>query len=391
MKLELRYLVEDVDRHGNVRVYLRRNGRKVRLRSPTGSPEFFAEYRAALAALESPLPSPTPRSTEAPLPGTLRWLCAAYFGSAEFKRLDPRTQRVRRLILEHCLREPVAPAETALFSEFPLSRLTPAAIRVLRDRKAAAPETANGRVKALRQVFAWGMASHPDLLPGNPARDVPYFRSASQGHHSWTLEEVTQYEARHPVGSKARLALALLLYTGQRRSDVVRFGRQHVRDGWLHFTQAKNRNRAPVRMALPVLPELQRIIDASPSGDLTFIVTAFGRPFTANGFGNWFRDRCDEAGLEHCSAHGLRKAGAALAAENGATESELMAIFCWSTLKEAARYTKAARQKLLAASAVRLLRRHGEPEAALTREQNGVESVPLSSRKKSGGTNRGKK
>ncbi len=151
------------------------------------------------------------------------------------------------------------------------------------------------------------------------------------------------------------LALALLLFTGQRRSDVVRFGRQHVRDGWLTFTQAKNQNRKPVTLSIPVLPELQAVLDATPSTNMTFLVTQFGKPFTSNGFGNRFRKWCDEAELPHVSAHGLRKAGAVIAAENGATERQLMAIFGWTTMKEAARYRRAARQKVLAASAMPLL------------------------------------
>jgi len=124
-------------------------------------------------------------------------------------------------------------------------------------------------------------------------------------------------------------------------------------------TQAKNRDRKPVTLSIPVLPELKAVLDATPTGNLAFLVTAFGKPFTSNGFGNWFRKRCDEAGLKHCSAHGLRKAGAALAAENGATERQLMAIFGWTTMKEASRYTRAARHPVLAASGMRLLSREG--------------------------------
>jgi integrase len=226
-------------------------------------------------------------------------------------------------------------------------------VRALRDRKAATPEAANERLKALRQVFL--MAINNDLAERNPARDVPYIRTGSQGFHTWTFEEVRRYEVRHPVGTKARLALALLLFTGQRRSDVVRFGRQHAKGGWLTFTQTKNQKRRPVTLSIPILPELQTILDAMPSSNMTFLVTEFGKPFTSNGFGNRFRKWCDEAQLPHVSAHGLRKAGAVIAAENGASERQLMAVFGWSTMKEAARYTRAARQKVLAASAMPLL------------------------------------
>ncbi len=74
-----------------------------------------------------------------------------------------------------------------------------------------------------------------------------------------------------------------------------------------------------------------------------------------NGFGNWFRKQCDAAGLPKCSAHGLRKAGATIAADNGATEFELMAIYGWETPKEAARYTRKANRNRLAARAVHLV------------------------------------
>jgi integrase len=155
------------------------------------------------------------------------------------------------------------------------------------------------------------------------------------------LEAVEQYEARHPIGSNARLALALLLYTGARRSDIVLLGRQHVKDGWIKFIAQKNQKRRPVTIELPMPPTLATIIDATITGALTFLVTEYGKPFTAAGFGAWFRKRCDEANLPGCSAHGLCKAGAARAAENGATAQELMAIFGWLSLKEAERYTAA--------------------------------------------------
>src|SRR5262249_41303724 len=84
--------------------------------------------------------------------------------------------------------------------------------------------------------------------PRNPDRDVPYFKTGSTGYHTWTPAEVRQFEERHPIGTKAWLALSLLLFTGQRRSDITRFGRQHVRDGEITFTQYKGRNRKPKQL-----------------------------------------------------------------------------------------------------------------------------------------------
>jgi site-specific recombinase XerD len=116
--------------------------------------------------------------------------------------------------------------------------------------------------------------------------------------------------------------------------------------------------------ANPILPPLQQVIDASPTGDLTFLVTAQARrPFTAAGFGNWFRDRCNEAGMPHCSAHGLRKAGATIAAENGATVHELMSVFGWLTMREAERYTRSVERRKLAEAATPLLLANRTPSA----------------------------
>lgn len=169
----------------------------------------------------------------------------AGFASVAFQRLAPRSQRVQRAILEKTLGEPIAPGRTETFAAFPLGRMTRSAIRVLRDRVPVdTPEAANNRVKAVRRLFNW--ASENELVKANPARGVKYISTGSQGFHTWTTDEVEQFEARHAIGSKARLALAMLLYTGVRRSDAVLLGRQHVRSGSLKFTQQKNRLRRPV-------------------------------------------------------------------------------------------------------------------------------------------------
>ena len=137
--------------------------------------------------------------------------------------------------------------------------------------------------------------------------------------------------------------MTLMLYTGCRREDVVRLGPQHIKNGRLRYTQAKNENRNPVHIDIPVHDDLAEAIAAtSPSGHMTFLATVYGKPFTPAGFGNWFRDRCNEARLSQCSSHGLRKATAARLAERGATSQEIMAITGHRSLSEAERYTKAA-------------------------------------------------
>jgi integrase len=120
-------------------------------------------------------------------------------------------------------------------------------------------------------------------------------------------------------------------------------GRQHVRDG----TMSLKRQKTGVAFDVPVMPALQEAIYAMPAGDnLTFLVTAHGKPFTAAGFGNWFREICNEAKLpKRCTSHGLRKAAATRLADRGATTTQLMAWFGWKTSSEAERYTRTADPK----------------------------------------------
>jgi integrase len=240
------------------------------------------------------------------------------------------------------------------------------------------PAAANNLIKVLRQVFKFAVLY--ELHDTNPAAQVEYLKTNSDGFHSWTEAEIEKYEETHPVGTAARLAFALALCTGQRRSDLVQFGWGHVRTeagvGWLVFTQHKGRDKHPVRLEIPVTPELQRIIDATETGDLTFLVNAYGKPFTSAGFGNRFRKWCDEAGLIHCSVHGLRKAAAKRLAEMGCSEFEIMAITGHQTSKEVTRYTKGASQRTRAESAFR----------KMAGDQNGDKSVPLFKGVPHGGT-----
>jgi integrase len=144
------------------------------------------------------------------------------------------------------------------------------------------------------------------------------------------------------------LALTLLLYTGQRRGGVIRMGRQHIRNGVVHVRQQKT----GIELAIPIHATLQAVITETPVDHLTLLTTQTGKPFSAAGFGNWFRDRCNEAGLAHCSAHGLRKTAARRLAEAGCTMHEIAAITGHASLSEVQRYTKAVDQARLAQSAM---------------------------------------
>ncbi|WP_029074384.1 tyrosine-type recombinase/integrase [Kaistia adipata] len=344
--------VEDRDRYKNIRIYLRRPGRpKVRLLGTPWSTEFMDAYHAALRD-EAPNDERRLKRSES---GSWRWVCERYFAEyAPYLRMTPPTRAAYRRVLEATFDEPIAPGDSRCFRDVPISRMTPKAVRVLRDRKLATPAAANAVIKIMRQVFEF--AIEQEMITESAAAKVELFSAATDGHHAWTVAEALQFEARHPIGTQARLAYALLLYTGARVSDVRLFGRQHVNDGWLDFKPAKTSRSSGIEVSVPVLPDLQKVLDACKQDNLTFLMTHQHKPYSAKGLSNRMRDWCDEAGLPQCSAHGLRKAGATIAAENGATESQLMAIFGWTSAKQASHYTKRANRKKQAGKAMALIK-----------------------------------
>lgn len=349
-RIKLAYVSSEVSRHGKTFYYFRKRGMpsKIRLPGRPGDADFMAAYHACLAG--QPLPPKYNPEIKQIAPVTdrksLRWLVQQYLTSRHFQALDVKTRRPRQSILTQLCEQPVSEANRKKMGEAPFEELHSKAIRRIRDRKADTPEAANNWLKSIKALFKW--AVEEEHCSHNPAKDVPKIRVASEGFHTWSIEEVEQFEVFYPVGTKQRLALALLLYTGCRRADVVSLGPQHIRDGRLTYTQQKNRNRKPVTLSLPVLPDLAAVIEQTPTEHLTFLVSDYGRPYTVEGFGKRWRQWATAAGLPHCTPHGLRKAGAVRAAEAGATANELMAIFGWQDIKQAERYTRGAAQKTLA-------------------------------------------
>jgi integrase len=135
--------------------------------------------------------------------------------------------------------------------------------------------------------------------------------------------------------------------------DAIALGRQHVKDGWLIYTQEKNRRRKPVKVETPIPAPLAAAIEACPSSpeSLTFLTNEWGRPFNKRNFNNWFRKQVAAAGLpDTCVPHGLRNRAAALW-QNDCTPHEIAAVSGHASLKEVTRYTAAADRKRLAARA----------------------------------------
>jgi len=317
---------------GRAYYYLRRPGYpRVRLPGLPWSPSFMAAYEKAMSGPRAAIGAGRVK------PGSVAAAIAEYFDSQQFftsKR--PGTQRMRRGILERF---------RAAYGERPMMSLPAEWLEALLDTKP--PHAARSWLATLRSLCQF--ARKRNYRRDDPTANIKLASVKSDGFHTWTDDEIEQFEAHHPIGSKPRLALALLLYTIQRRSDVVKMGRQHIRDGVLRVTQSKTNKK----LVLPVRPELKAVLDATLSEHLTFLVTATGKPYGANHFSETFREWCDDARLpKHCSAHGLRKAGCRMLAERGCSASEIAAWSGHDTLREVERYTKRADQAKLARNAL---------------------------------------
>lgn len=319
-----------IDRHGKSRIRFRKGGFSTYLPYPPIGDEFQRAYAAALAGVKDWTANIGSDRTRA---GSFDALAVAYYRSVEFTSQRPTTQKTYRGIIERF---------RALHGDRPVRGLRREHVKAIMGGMADRPTAANNLLKVLKIML--DLALDNGWIDINPARGVKGYPKKTAGFHSWTDDEIAAFEARHPSGSKARLALALLLYTAQRRGDVARMGWQHVRDGRLHVVQGKT----GAELALSLHPALVSELEATARANMTFLVTEFGAPFSDAGFGNWFRDRCREAGLVKCSAHGLRKAAARRMAEAGMSADIIKSVTGHTNLRTVSIYTDAADQARLA-------------------------------------------
>ncbi|WP_234050744.1 MULTISPECIES: tyrosine-type recombinase/integrase [unclassified Xanthobacter] len=330
-----RYVSEFADRHGKMRVRFRRKGQEDHyFQSVPWTPEFMQEYQACLAREAAPVVQPGLNRSK---PGTFNALIATYYGSPEFQGLAKSTQATYRGIIERF---------RAKHGDKRVVAIERKHIKAIIGAMHETPAAANNLLDRLKSLF--GLALDIGMRQDDPTLRMRGYSAKTEGFHTWTEDEIAAFERRHAIGTKPRLALALMLYTGQRRSDAVTMGRQHVTGNKIKVRQQKT----AARLEIPMHPTLLAVMAGTPRENMTFLVTAFGKPFTPAGFGNWFREQCDAAGLPQCSAHGLRKAAARRLAEAGCSNQQIKAITGHKTDQEVSRYTAAANQALLAEQAM---------------------------------------
>jgi integrase len=346
-KLALPYLKRDADKHGKVRTYFRcPEFALVPLPDPEGSPEFMQIYSDCMAKMKMMRASkPKANGNRSETRHSFNELISAYYRSSSFKGVAESTKKTYRSSLEwfrvhHGKRF----VEDAGF----------AALEAVISSRSTTPAAANKLIKRLRQIMK--LAVKYGWIESNAATELEFYPTGEI--HTWETAELEQFLNHWPHGSKARLALLLHFYTGQRRSDVVKMKWTDIANGKVSVVQFKTKQR----LLIPIHKSLQHELTLCPwdSQQGTIIKTEFGKPFTRDGYGNWFRKACNKAGLpDRCSSHGLRKASAVALAHAGCSANEIMSITGHTSLSEVTRYTKEADQKRLSESAMSRLQSHG--------------------------------
>ncbi len=234
-------------------------------------------------------------------PGTFDRLVQDYFASPEYLRLAPSSQKTYRSVIERLI------IDEGIGHRL-VREMSREHVRRILAKRSATPGAANSVLQKLKVLIHFA-------IDNGWRKDDPTLRIkkyAKGEFHTWTEEEIAQYEKRWPIGTTERLAFALLLYTGQRRSDVVTMSWDDVRDGTICVTPLKTKRTSGVKLWIPIHPALQEVLEAANEDEGTILKTAFGQPFTSNGFGSGFMAvKIDKAGLpKRCVTHGLRKAAA---------------------------------------------------------------------------------
>lgn len=319
-----------IDRHKKRRIRFRAKGIDTYLPYPPVGEEFSKAYANALAGVvewQANIGASKVRF------GSFDALAVSYYRSPQYTGLKDSTKNTYRRIIENFRQE---------HGKRMIRDLRREHVKAIIGKMADTPQVANRLLSLLKIMLDHALDN--GWVAANPAQGVKGFSKKTKGFHTWTEQEIEAFEDRHPEGTKARLALILLLYTAQRRGDVVVMGWRHIKGKHIEVKQAKT----GAELDLFMLPTLTEAIRPLARDKPTFLTTSFGKPFTAAGFGNWFRDRCNEAGLPHCSAHGLRKAAARRMAEGGMSGDIIKAVTGHSNLKQVSVYTAAANQIALA-------------------------------------------
>ncbi|WP_425040569.1 tyrosine-type recombinase/integrase [Primorskyibacter sp. S187A] len=346
------HLLQTTNRHGNIRYMFHRrpDGRRITIKGEPGDAAFEARYDFLVRGgdrIEELDQASIKRQREGERPELVRELT-----------------RLHESYLDKLVAQGVLSASTSAhyvrftrrlgdeFGDVPLHTITEAHLMQVLDMWSETANAYNNALRAIKHLFSYAAKSW-GLRP-NPAAMIAKKEVATDGFTPWSEDDLQRYFKHHQLGTKAHLAMMLLMRVAPRISDLVKLGPKHIIeiDGerYLHFKPQKTKT---VDVTVPITADLQEAIDAAPTGDETFLVTAYNRPHSAKAFCSKIAQWRREAGItEQLSAHGMRKTVGINLAENGATEYQLMAALGHTTPKVTEVYTRAAKRRDLAIAAV---------------------------------------
>ena len=342
IRIRLRYVDEFTDRTGTVRRYFRRpGGPRIPLPGEPGSAEFRIAYETALGG-----PAFAPPPSKRREPGSIGAVISSYLRSQAYLGLAPSTKVKNRSVLERLAARKHPSGKT--YGEMPIARMERRHVEELLAAQSALPGAMAETLKMLRVLI--GHAIVLELRTTDPTLRMRKPKGGSW--RPWTDDEIARFEARWPVGTRQRLAFALHLFTGQRRSDVARMTWADVADGRVKVVQMKTGTKVDIRQHRDLAP----ILAASPRQHISILISEHGRAFSIASYGMWLNRAIREAGLPaECVIHGIRKTAGRKLAEAGATARQIMAVLGHKSLSEAENYTKGADQIRLADAGIDLL------------------------------------
>lgn len=328
-----------IDRHGKIRYRFRRKGYKAAyLPGCPGDPAFHARY--AEIASQGPLEPVAVQSRAKVAERSLDDLLARMKQSPAWKDKGAATKHGQALVYQRFMDR--VNSKGRRYGERPVSAVTFGWLERIFGEMHETPGAANDLRKKLAVLLNYAIPL--GWIRENPVKFTKPYK-AGEGYHSWEDHEIAQYRARHPLGTMARLALELALNTAARRGTVAGFTRDNIVGGRIITAHSKGNNTASV----PMLASTREALEALPAAPIRhLLVTQFGKPFSPAGFGNKFREWCNDAGLPHCSIHGLRKAMSRLLAEAGASDAEGQAVTGHKKAETFQYYRAAANREALA-------------------------------------------
>ncbi|MBN9073964.1 MAG: tyrosine-type recombinase/integrase [Rhizobiales bacterium] len=338
-------LLEEPLPSGSVRYRVRPRGdpkKRIRIFCGPGHVDFQRQYLAARAGEQ---PEPTKAASDYAKEESISWLANLYFEHLE-KRVtagttSAKTLKKKRNLLNRLLVRPdrrmVIPQEKLI---------------EMKDAMAATPAQADAFIEAVAVMYDWAMKRK--IVRSNPARGIDKVYEKGEGATPWKAADVKQFFATHKIGTKAHVAMSILLWTGCRIEDTTILGRSHecVIDG-IAALRWQPMKKGSSEVVIPLLPPLKDAVRAPKIQGATYLLGRGGRPYSSGDSASAiFKGWCVDAGLPHLSAHGVRKGLGELLAELGCSQYEIMAIHGHSEAKTSEIYTRRVERWKLALKAM---------------------------------------